>query len=131
MSASDTKVTSLRVTILHVVTDPLVYLRLSTKIRSAHEAGGLPPVVTVDESQQLVYLRGCLVKGPRVFPAVMALRKRVVPKDDDTICGPFLPEGTNIDINMRASIRDETSSAPESDIYRPDRRLDAVSEALQ
>ncbi|PYH35826.1 cytochrome P450 [Aspergillus neoniger CBS 115656] len=130
-AGSDTTATSIRALLLHLISNPLVYARLTEEIRRADANGSLTsPVVTERETKALIYLQACILEGLRVFPPITALRERVVPSGGDTLNGVYIPEGTNIGLNLPGLLRNEVFG-PDPDAFRPERWLDATPEQRQ
>ncbi|KAF2648563.1 cytochrome P450 [Lophiostoma macrostomum CBS 122681] len=86
-AGSDTTATSIRASLLHIISDPLIYAKLTVEIRPVREA----------ECLKLRYLQACVKEGQREFP----------PFGGDTVRGYYMPEGTRICVNMPGLLRNE------------------------
>ncbi|BCS06636.1 hypothetical protein ALUC_11017S [Aspergillus luchuensis] len=126
-AGSDTTATSIRALLLHIITNPLVYKRLTDEIRNAATS---TPIITERETKSLPYLQACILEGLRIFPPITALRERVVPPGGDTLNGVYVPEGTNIGLNLPGLLRNEVFG-PDVDVFRPERWLEATAEQRQ
>ena len=127
-AGSDTTATSTRVTLLHIITNPLVYSRLQREIDAAIASGNISSPIQVSEASKLPYLQACIKEGLRIFPPVGSLRERVVPPSGDEICGFQVPGRVNIGFNLRSMQRHAVFGA-DPDVFRPERWLEA--DALQ
>ncbi|RAH69244.1 cytochrome P450 [Aspergillus aculeatinus CBS 121060] len=131
-AGSDTTATSIRALMLHVISNPIVYSRLTEEIRGADKRGQLgSPVVSERETKSLAYLQACILEGLRVFPPITALRERVVPAGGDTLNGVFIPAGTNVGLNLPGLLRHEPAFGPDADVFRPERWLEATPDQRQ
>ncbi|KAI0547221.1 putative benzoate 4-monooxygenase cytochrome P450 [Xylaria curta] len=128
-AGSDTTATSIRALLLHVISNPLVYVRLRDEIFEAQRRGAISDPVRELELQHLPYLQACIKEGLRTFPPISALRERVVPPEGDTI-GSFIPGGTNIGLNLPALLTHSTFG-PDASVFRPERWLDATPDQLR
>lgn len=65
-----------------------------------------------------------------VPPATAGFPKKV-PEGGDTICGKFVPAGTDVFVNMWSMMRNREVFGEDADIFRPERFLecDAVKKA--
>ncbi|KAF2196241.1 putative benzoate 4-monooxygenase cytochrome P450 [Delitschia confertaspora ATCC 74209] len=122
-AGSDTTASGLRGTLLHILSNPLVYWKLKKEIKDAEKEGRISNPILDSEAQKLPYLQACIKEGLRIFPPITALRERVVPEGGDTLLGHYLPGGTNVGINMAQSLLDPVFGA-DADVYRPERWLD-------
>lgn len=129
-AGSDTTATSIRALVLHVISNPLVYSKVTREIREAVRAGTITNPCSEQELSQLPYLQACIKEGLRVFPPITALRERIVPEGGDTIQGHFLPAGTCIGLNLPGLLTNE-AFGQDPKIFRPERWLDSTPEQLK
>ncbi|KAI0977109.1 putative benzoate 4-monooxygenase cytochrome P450 [Xylaria arbuscula] len=128
-AGSDTTATSIRALLLHVISNPLVYLRLRDEVFEAQRRGAISDPVRELELPHLPYLQACIKEGLRIFPPITALRERVVPPEGDTI-GSFIPGGTNIGLNLPGLLTHSTFGL-DATVFRPERWLDATPDQLR
>jgi hypothetical protein len=100
-----------------------VYARLVSEIAAASAAGQISSPISNTEAFALPYLQACIKEGLRIFPPITSLRERVVPVGGDTICGHYVPGGTNVGINMAGTMLND-AFGPDVDVFRPERWLD-------
>lgn len=123
-AGSDTTATSVRATLLYIISNPLIYSRLHAEIDAAVAANTISPMVSDEEARKLPYLQACIREGIRIFPPITALRERVTPPEGDTFQGHFIPGGVNIGLNMRGLLQDE-AFGPDAKVFRPERWLES------
>lgn len=58
------------------------------------------------------------------MPPLMNGFPRQVPAEGDTICGRFVPGGTDIFVNYVGMLRDKSVFGEDADIFRPERYLE-------
>lgn len=129
-AGSDTTATSIRALLLHVISNPLVYSRLSREIRQANKEGTISSPMREAEIPNLPYLQACIKEGLRVFPPITALRERTVPEGGDTLAGHFVPAGTRIGLNLPGLLTNEVFGS-DPKVFRPERWLEADPEQLK
>jgi cytochrome P450 len=117
---------------LYIITSPHVYSTLQAEIDHAVlESKISSPVVTNKEARELPYLQAVIKEGLRIFPPGTGLMAKKVPPEGDRINGVFLPAGTKIGVNMWALLRRKDVFGDDSDVFRPERWLEASFEELQ
>lgn len=117
---------------LYIITSPHVYSALQTEIDHAiFENKISSSVVTDNEARKLPYLQAVIKEGLRIFPPGTGLMAKKVPPEGDKINGVFLPAGTKIGANMWALLRRKDVFGVDSDVFRPERWLEASPEDLQ
>ena len=120
----------MRATLLNIVTNPSVYVKLRTEIDTAVARGVVSETIRNDEAvRELPYLQACIREGLRIFPPITALRERVTPPEGDIISGYRVPGGVNVGLNMRGILLNEVFGT-DPDVYRPERWLEATPETL-
>ncbi|KAL8707944.1 MAG: hypothetical protein Q9220_007087 [cf. Caloplaca sp. 1 TL-2023] len=119
-AGTDTTATAMRATLLYILTNPPVYMRLCQEIRSLPSQDG---VIQFNKAQTLPFLQACLKEGIRLLPPVTALRERLVPPQGDTICGYEVPGGVNIGFNTKGLLRNKEVFGEDADVFRPERWL--------
>lgn len=104
---------------LYIVTNPLIYNALLVELKSSQ----ISNPTTDAEARQLPYLQAIIREGLRMFPPATSLLFRTVPPGGDTLCGYFVPQGTNIGSNIVALTRNSTLWGPDAKVFRPERWL--------
>jgi len=60
----------------------------------------------------------------RIFPPLTTGFPKRVPPEGDTICGQFVPGGTDIYVNVHAMMRDRSLFGEDAHLFRPERFLE-------
>ena len=86
------------------------------------------PIIKDSEIQAFPYLQAVVREGLRMWPPTLGLGSKQVPKGGDTICGYFVPEGTQIAGNFSGITRLKSIWGQDADVFRPERWLEAEQE---
>ncbi|KAL8283008.1 hypothetical protein RB597_010413 [Gaeumannomyces tritici] len=129
VAGSDGTATTIRGTMMYLMSTPSAYCRLKREIRHALDSGlvaGSP--ITMDESRRLPYLNAVINEGFRIKNPLTLGHFKVVPPGGDTVGGVFLPGGTAIGHNSVALSRSPRVFGEDVDVFRPERFADAPEE---
>lgn len=126
-AGSDTTSTTIRATLLHLLTTPRAYRRLQDEIDAAVADGRIGAasgaVAAAAEGAALPYLQAVIREGLRIFPP--ALLFPVVAAEDEVVAGYHIPAGTNVDACIKAAMRDTAIFGEDADVFRPERWTEA------
>ncbi|KAF7188764.1 Cytochrome P450 monooxygenase [Pseudocercospora fuligena] len=125
-AGSDTTASTIRATMLNIMTSPRLCRLLTAEIDDAVARGALPPegqVVSEDQARQLPLLQATIKEGLRWYPAVAAELSKLTPPQGDAICGYYVPGGTKVGTSMKALHRNEELYGPDAEAFRPERWL--------
>ncbi|KAI5866698.1 cytochrome P450 [Durotheca rogersii] len=125
VAGTDSTAVGIRMTLFLLVSTPAAYLRLRAEIDRATRAGLLSSPVTHAEAQRLPYLQAVIREGLRVFPVVAAPFYKCVPSGGDVIAGHFVPEATEVGVDILGVMRHPRYWGPDPDAFRPERWLEA------
>ena len=144
VAGSDTTANVVRVVLLYVATNPLVYARLQREIDDAVADGTLPQspeiVSHATARASLPYLQAVIFEAIRVHPPLFTLLPKIVPPggdtfDDDTqpkgsggYRNIFVPGGTRIAVNPFGMMRHVETFGEDVEVFRPGRWMDVGSE---
>ncbi|KAK9419585.1 putative Pisatin demethylase 7 [Seiridium unicorne] len=110
VAGSDTTAATIRVTMLHVLSNPRLYHSLKAEVKRAIQEGKVSTLITSAEGRALQYLQvsvpsraAVIYEGLRIRPIVSGLIFKTVPLSGDTINGKFLPGRTAVGTNMPSS----------------------------
>ncbi|MCJ1362717.1 hypothetical protein MMC16_001823 [Acarospora aff. strigata] len=131
VAGSDTTATALRVTLLHIITNPRVYNTLNSEILSASQNQQISSPITDIEAKDLPYLQAVIKEGLRIWPPVSAWLEKEVPKNGDVIEGRFVPGGTKIAVAGWAMQRAKNVYGQDADVFRPERWLEVDAEKVR
>ncbi|KAK3987332.1 putative cytochrome P450 E-class, group IV [Cladorrhinum sp. PSN332] len=132
-AASDTVSSSLRLTMLLLLTHPGVYSRLQTELDSVWPPTPSEYLLTAAQAKSLRYLQCVVKESLRLFPASATLPfSKEVPEQGDTLCGFHVPAGTEISTGsvIYAMGRDKKLWGEDVDIFRPERWEEEDQERL-
>ena len=128
-AGSETTGISLAATFYYLLKNPQCYRRLVEEIDAAvasqHIQGCSTGLVTWAESQKLPYLDACIKEAFRLHPAVGLPLERIVPPQGAAICGENIAGGTIVGCNAWVIHRREDIYGQDSEIFRPERWLEA------
>lgn len=128
LAGSDTTATAVRATLLHIVTNARVTSSLRTEIEAAKPSW---PVITDAEAREMPYLQAVIKEGLRIWPPVVGLMAKEVPKGGDVFKGQYLPEGTHIGYCAWGIFRRTDIWGEDAQEYRPERWLEGTPDKLR
>ena len=127
-AGTDTTATALQGTMFYLLSTPSAYARLKAEIATGIREGRISSPITDQEARKLPYLQAVLNEGIRMIPPVMNGFPRQVPPEGDTICGRFVPGGTDIFINFVGLLKDKAVFGEDANMFRPERYLECDEE---
>ncbi|KAJ5806313.1 uncharacterized protein N7503_003915 [Penicillium pulvis] len=138
LAGSDTTAGGIRGTLLHIITNPRVYLKLQREIDDAVSRGNAPGMgeglVTAAQTKLLPYLQAVIREALRVWPPVVNIFSRDVPAGGDTVSvdgeSVFLPGGVCIGYSAYAMHRSEKIYGKDAKAFRPERWLESNPDKL-
>jgi len=133
---AETTASSIRGTMLHLMTNAVATRKLQAEIDEAMNSGKVSrPVIKETEAQQLPYLQAVIREGMRMHPARASPITKVVPRGGDTLDidgrKVFLPGGTNIGACYFSMLRRKDIFDDDADVFRPERWLENEGEKLE
>ena len=132
LAGSDSTATSIRVTLLYLLTNPPCYIRLLAEIDAAIANGNIShPVVSSAEAQKLPYLQACIKEGLRMWQPLNGIVTKVAPKEGATINDIFIPGGTQVCFSKHCLMRRKDIFGPDADVFLPERWLTDDAETLK
>lgn len=129
IAGTDTTATVIRIAMLHIITNPLVYTRLQSEIDGTSTQDG--SIISSETARTLPYLQAVIKEGARICPPSTGLLSKKTPPGGDTINGRFVPGGTDIGQSIWAVMRSEKVFGADSQAFRPERWLEAEGENLE
>lgn len=138
-AGTETTVTVIRSTMLHLLTSPATYHKVKQEIADGIKAGRISRPITNEQGKAMPYLQAAIMEGMRMVPPVISGFAKRVPSGGDTskftsefpvpmtrgltvpfsVCGKFLPEGTEIYTNYVVAGRNPEVYGEDADIFRP------------
>jgi cytochrome P450 len=130
-AGSDTTGMTLTATFFFMMKQPAILSKLTDEVDTAVKEGKLSHPPRWIEVSKLPYLDAVLKESMRLHPVISSGLDRVVPPGGRTIAGTFLPAGTIVACNAEALHRDEEVFGEKTDIFRPERWLEAPEARLK
>ncbi|KAK3947565.1 cytochrome P450 [Pseudoneurospora amorphoporcata] len=127
-AGTDTTSSALQGTMLYLLSTPSAYSRLKAEIATGIREGRISSPITNEEARKLPYLQAVLNEGLRMMPPVMNGFPRRVPPEGDTICGKFVPGGTDVQLNYKGLLQDKSVFGHDAHLFRPERYLEGDEE---
>ncbi|KAI2627187.1 cytochrome P450 [Xylaria nigripes] len=127
-AGTETASTAMRAIFLYILSSPKQYQKLQDEIMTSIQEGRISNPVTNNEAKQLPYLQAVINEGIRMVPPLITGFAKRVPPGGDTLCGQFVPEGTDVFVNTMAIMRNTEVFGEDADIFRPERFLEASAE---
>ena len=128
LAGSDSTATSIRMSILFILTNPPVYAKLRSEIDEAGKQGG---IIQNSETASLPYLRAVVKEAIRVWQPLTGIATKVAPPEGCTSNGVRIPGGTDLALNIQALTTRKDFFGPDADLFRPERWLEADPETLK
>lgn len=122
MAGGDTSATAIRATLLHLIMHPHV----TSKLRNEFTSHPISSPIQDAEARKLPYLQAVIKEGLRIFPPVVGLMSKEVPREGDAIDNRFVPGGTRIGYGAYGIFRDKKVWGQDADTFRPERWFDAT-----
>jgi cytochrome P450 len=123
-AGTDTTATAIRMTMLHLMTNPDAYRKLQTEVDTAIGDGRIKSSPITDaEAKQLPYLQAVIKEGLRIWPPVAGLMPKIC-DTDQVVCGKRIPPRTNVCWAAIAVLRDTEVFGDDAACFRPDRWLE-------
>jgi cytochrome P450 len=130
-AGSDTTAASLRAIFYYLCRTPAAYNKVLDELDEAIRGGKLSNPITFAEAQDLKYFQAVVKEALRMHPAVGLLLERVVPRGGTEVGGMWLAGGTVVGINPWVAARDKEVYGEDSEIFKPERWLDADEKGLK
>lgn len=131
VAGSDTSATTIRIVILHLLTNVNAYRKLQAEIDAGIAAGTISSPITNAEARKLPYLQAVIKEGLRIKPPAGGAFFKTVPPGGDTIDGKFIPGGTQLGVSPLSIHHSKKMFGEDAEMFRPERWLEAKGEKLE
>ncbi|KAK1831030.1 cytochrome P450 [Podospora conica] len=137
IAGSDTTATSLRSTLVYLMSNPRVYRRLQGEVDAAVRGEGLGEgeVVSMAVAKELPYLQAVVRESLRVWPPVVSLFPHDAPKGGDTIVVGGreyrIPEGTEVGVSILSLFRSKEIYGEDAEAFKPERWFEEDVDRLE
>ncbi|KAL0941418.1 cytochrome p450 [Colletotrichum truncatum] len=128
IAGSDSTATAIRMTMLCLLNTPVSFNSLRQEMDTAIKKGQVSSPITDAEARQLPYLQAVIKEGIRMYPPSTGLNYKQVSEGGAELCGYFLPEGTQLGVNIQKLMRSKETFGSDADIFKPERWLDAAAD---
>lgn len=126
IAGSDTTATTIRCTMLYLMSTPHAYRALQAEIDAGIRAGKVSNPISNAEGNELPYLQAVILEGLRLHPPFTGTPFKVVPPGGETIDGKHVPAGTLVTPNFWATGRHRGVFGADADVFRPERWLEGA-----
>ncbi|KXJ91716.1 cytochrome P450 [Microdochium bolleyi] len=123
-AGSETSTSAIRSIMLYVLSTARVHNKLKDEIAQGIREGRISSPITQAEARELPYLQAVIYEGIRMVPPAITGFPKQVPPGGDTLCGQFVPGGTDIFVNLWSMVRDKEVFGSDADVFRPERFID-------
>jgi cytochrome P450 len=119
LAGSESTVSVLSSTLYFMLTKPKTFLLAQQEVRNLfHKASD----ITIEGSEQLVYLQACITEAIRLFPPFWGAAPREVPAGGAVICGKYVPAKSTVSVYHWAMYQTERNFHDASE-FKPERWL--------
>ncbi|KAI0478096.1 cytochrome P450 [Xylaria cf. heliscus] len=122
-AGTETSAMMMRGTLLHLMSSPAIYQRVKQELKAEIAAGRISNPVTNEEAKSLEYMQAVVREGLRITAPINFGFPKQVPESGDTLCGKFLPPGTDVYVNYHSMMRSKEVFGEDADTFRPERFL--------
>jgi len=122
-AGSDTTATAIRMTMVHLITNPGSYAKLQTEIDKAVRNGKVSSPILDEEARQLPYLQAVIREGLRIWPPVAGMMPKLC-DTEQVISGVRIPPGTNVCWEAISVLHNKDIFGEDAECFRPDRWLE-------
>ncbi|TDZ27753.1 Cytochrome P450 monooxygenase lolP1 [Colletotrichum spinosum] len=129
IAGSDSTATAIRMTMLCLLNTPATLNALRSEIDQAIVDNRISSPVRDAEARELPVLQAVIKEGIRMYPPSTGLNYKQVDKGGVELHGYFLPEGTQLGVNIQQLMKSKATFGPDADVFRPERWLEAAAAA--
>jgi cytochrome P450 len=131
LAGSDSTATSIRVTLLYLLTHPVAFAKLRSEIDQAVDSGTATlPIVSYSKGVQMPYLQACIKEGLRLWQPINGIQTKVAPAEGATVNGIYIPGGTQVGWSAHSMMKRRDVFGEDADLFKPERWLDSDPETL-
>ncbi|KAK4183174.1 Pisatin demethylase [Podospora australis] len=132
-AGADTTGSAMGSTLRYLLANPGCLAKARTEVDAADAKGLLSTPVQYEETRQhLPYIAACIKEGGlRLNPPAPNLLPRVVGPGGATICGVYVPEGTDVATNAVVVQTDPELFGPDPEAFRPERWLESKKKTAE
>ncbi|KAJ8115733.1 hypothetical protein ONZ43_g4599 [Nemania bipapillata] len=130
-AGTETSIMTIRGTLLLLMSSPAIYRKLKQEIKDGIASGIISSPVSNEEAKSLEYMQAVLRESMRLMAPINFGFPKRVPASGDTICGKYLPPGTDVYANIFRMMHSKEVFGTDADLFRPERFLESELDVKQ
>lgn len=128
IAGSDSTSSTIRMTMLYIISSPRIYLRLQRDIdETVSHFTDQDEVPSDSLARQLPYLQAVIWEGLRKTPPLFGLLGKVAPLEGERVGDVFFPGGCEVSGCLQSVTHREDIFGEDANLFRPERWLEADS----
>lgn len=128
IAGSDSTSSTIRMTMLYIISSPRIYLRLQREIdETVSHFTDQDEVPSDSLARQLPYLQAVIWEGLRKMPPLFGLLGKVAPPEGERVGDVFFPGGCEVSGCLQSVTHREDIFGEDANLFRPERWLEADS----
>ncbi|KAF6792341.1 cytochrome p450 [Colletotrichum musicola] len=127
IAGSDSTATAIRMTMLCLLNTPSSFNILRREIDDGIREGRISSPILDAEARGMPFLQAVIKEGIRMYPPQTALNYKQVAPGGAEVCGHFLPEGTQLGVNIHRLMRCKDTFGIDADVFRPERWIETAA----
>jgi cytochrome P450 len=132
LAGADSTATSIRCTMLYLLTNPVAFAKLRGEIDQAVKSGNVTvPIISYSMGMQMPYLQACIKEGLRMWQPLNGIQTKVAPPEGATVNGVYIPGGTQVGWSSHSMMKRRDIFGDDVDHFRPERWLDGDPETIK
>jgi cytochrome P450 len=132
LAGADSTATSIRCTLLYLLTHPVAFAKLRDEIDKAVDSGNVTfPVIRYSVGLQMPYLQACIKEGLRLWQPLNGIQTKDSPSEGVTVNGIYIPGGTQVGWSSHSMMKRQDIFGEDADLFRPERWLDGDPETIK
>lgn len=131
MAGSDSTATTLRITLFYIMSNPPVWRKLQASIDEIAKQNSSTVFIPESVLRNAPYLQAVIKEGLRMWPPLTGDRRKVAPAQGWQVGNKFIPGGTEVGQCVWGLRRDTKTFGVDSELFRPERWLEAEPEQVK
>ena len=132
LAGADSTATSIRSTLLYLLTNPVAFAKLRGEIDQAVDSGMVTQtIISYSQGVKMPYLQACIKEGLRIWAPLNGISTKVAPAEGATINGVHIPGGTQVSISTHSMMKCRDIFGEDADRFKPERWLEGDPEMIK